>query len=175
MLGPPLTIMPIKQLCAILNHKAAVLAVVIGLCGPALAQEFSATLLRPEAVQPPPMAASPLVRLAKPVSVSEAQAHRRFWDRENTFLFATSAAFSAADFVVTKDNLRNGGQELNPVTRVLSGTTPGLAMNFAGETAGVVGLSYMLHKTGHHKMERYVSMLNIGSSAAAVTFDMAHR
>jgi len=85
------------------------------------------------------------------------------------------AAFSAADFVVTKDNLHGGGQELNPVTRVFSGSTAGLAVNFAGETAGVVGLSYFFHKTGHHKMERYISMLNISSSAAAVTFDLAHR
>jgi len=41
-------------------------------------------------------------------------------------------------------------------------------MNFAGETAGVIGLSYFFHKTGHHRLERAVSMLNIGSSAAAV-------
>jgi hypothetical protein len=50
-----------------------------------------------------------------------------------------------------------------------------LAVNFAGETAGVVGLSYALHKMGHHKLERLVSMVNIGSSAAAVSFDLAHR
>jgi hypothetical protein len=48
-------------------------------------------------------------------------------------------------------------------------------VNFAGESVGVVGLSYFLHKTGHHKLERAVSMLNIGSSAAAVTFDLARR
>jgi hypothetical protein len=48
-------------------------------------------------------------------------------------------------------------------------------VNFAGETAGVVALSYFFHKTGHHKLERAVSMLNIGSSAAAVTFDLAQR
>ncbi len=90
-------------------------------------------------------------------------------------LFATSAAFSAADFVVTRDNLRAGGRELNPVTGWFSGSTPGLAMNFVGETAGVVGLSYAFHKTGHHKLERLTSMLNISASAAAVGFDLAHR
>jgi hypothetical protein len=58
---------------------------------------------------------------------------------------------------------------------VFSGSTAGLAVNFAGETAGVIGLSYFFHKTGHHKMERYISMLNIGSSGAAVTYDLAHR
>jgi len=39
----------------------------------------------------------------------------------------------------------------------------------------VVGLSYFFHKTGHHKLERMVSMLNIGGSAAAVSYGMAHR
>ena len=48
-------------------------------------------------------------------------------------------------------------------------------MNFAGETAGVIGLSYFFHKTGHHRLERAVSMLNMGSSAAAVSFGLAHR
>ncbi|HUO24401.1 MAG TPA: hypothetical protein VMU61_01970 [Candidatus Aquilonibacter sp.] len=99
----------------------------------------------------------------------------KFWDRKNCFLFATEAAFSAADFVVTKDNLQNGGRELNPVTRVFGTSTPGLAANFAGQTAGAIGISYLFHKTGHHKLERIVSMLNAGGSAAAVSFDLAHR
>jgi len=40
----------------------------------------------------------------QPAPLPEAPSHR-FWDRENSILFATSAAFSAADFVITKDNL----------------------------------------------------------------------
>lgn len=110
----------------------------------------------------------------QPTTRPEASNHR-FWDRENSLLFATSAAFSTADFFVTRSILQHGGQELNPVTRLFTGSTPALAVNFAGETASVVGLSYFFHKTGHHKLERAVSMLNIGSSAAAVTFDLAHR
>ena len=58
----------------------------------------------------------------------------------------------------------------NPVTRLFAGSTAGLAVN----VACVVGLSYVFHKAGHHKLERAVFMLNIGSSAAAVTFDLAH-
>ena len=115
-----------------------------------------------------------MVKTFEQTTYPEAPRHR-FLDRENCVLFTTSAAFSAADFVVTKDNLRAGGQELNPVTRVFTGSTAGLAVNFAGETAGVVGLSYIFHKTGHHKLERAVSMLNIGASGAAVTYDLAHR
>jgi len=50
-----------------------------------------------------------------------------------------------------------------------------LAANFAGETAGVVGLSYFFHRTGHHRLERAVSMVNIGGSGAAVSFGLLHR
>jgi hypothetical protein len=152
----------------ILRPKAGVLLVILGLCGPALAQQVSFSLLQPASIEP-----NPMVKSVEPVTLPEAPSHR-FWDHENTILFATSAAFSTADFFVTRNNLRNGGQELNPVTRVFSGSTAGLAVNFAGEAVGVVAVSYLFHKTGHHKLERAVSMLNIGSSASAVTFDLLH-
>ncbi len=90
-------------------------------------------------------------------------------------LFASVAALSAADFAVTRSILQNGGKELNPVTRVFSGSTGGLAANFAGETAGIIGLSYIFHKTGHHKLERLTPMLNMGASAFAVGYDLNHR
>jgi hypothetical protein len=172
--------MPTKWFSAILRHRAAILLVVLGFCRPALSQEVSLALLRPEVIQPgtmqpEAMQPAPAVKWVQTATLPEAPSEHRFWDRENTLLFATSTAFSAADFVVTRDNLHSGGQELNPVTRIFTGSTAGLAMNFAGETVGVVGLSYFFHKTGHHKLERAVSMMNIGASAAAVTFDLAHR
>jgi hypothetical protein len=146
----------------------------VGLSGAGLAQEVA--LLQPDAPMP---AASfeptPAFTTVPPVTVTRPTEAHRFWDRENSVLFAATAAFSAADFVVTRDNLRNGGEEFNPVTRVLSGSTAGLAANFAGETAGVVGLSYFFHRTGHHRLERAVSMVNIGGSGAAVSFGLLHR
>jgi hypothetical protein len=158
---------------AILQPRTAILLGLLGFCRPALAQEISAALIQPPEMETSAFTPSPMLTPVRPATLPEAS--HRFWDRENTFLFATSAAFNTADFVVTRDNLRSGGKELNPVTRVFSGSTAGLAVNFAGETAGVVALSYFFHKTGHHRLERFTSMLNIGSSAAAVTFDLAHR
>ena len=99
----------------------------------------------------------------------------KFWDRENRLLFAASAGFSAADFAVTRANLQSGGRDLNPVVRFFGPSTAGLAVNFAGETVGVIGVSYLLHKTGHHKLERIFTMVNIGSSAGAVTYDLVTR
>src|SRR5579885_1164649 len=83
-----------------------------------------------------------------PVVLPEAPATHRFWDRQNTMLFVAVAGMGAADFATTRSNLASGGKELNPVTRIFAGSTPALAANFAGETAGVIGLSYFFHKTG---------------------------
>jgi hypothetical protein len=99
----------------------------------------------------------------------------KFWDRENTALFVAAAALNGADFAVTHANLQSGGRELNPVVRVFGRSSGGLAVNFAAETAGVITLSYFFHKTGHHKLERAVCFVNIGSSAGAVAYGLTHR
>jgi hypothetical protein len=112
-----------------------------------------------------------VVQIAPPPAPSE----HKFWDTKNRALFATVAGLDAADFAVTRANLQSAGRELNPITRVFGSSTTGLAVNFAGETAGVIGISYFLHKTGHHKLERIVSMVNIGGSAGAVTYGLTHR
>jgi len=90
-------------------------------------------------------------------------------------LFAAVAALNASDFAVTRANLQSGGHEMNPIVRVFGRSTAGLAVNFAGETGGVIGIGYFLHRTGHHKLERAVSYLNIGASAGAVTYGLTHR
>jgi hypothetical protein len=117
-------------------------------------------------------AAAPIVPF---VGAGREPATHRFWDGENRALFALTAGSAAADFYVTHANLASGGRELNPVTRILSGSTAGLAANFAMETGSVVGISYLFHKTGHHKLERLTSVVNIGGSIGAVTYGLAHR
>ena len=99
----------------------------------------------------------------------------RFLDRENRILFLAAAAVNGADFAVTRLNLQSGGHELDPIVRLYGRSTPGLALNFVGETAGTIALSYFCHKPGHHKLERIVSFVDIGSSATAVSYGLAHR
>jgi hypothetical protein len=167
--------MPTNCFRAIFGPRTAILLALLTLGGPARAQQVSLALL-----QPPTIAAAesspptPVIIPLQPVTLPESPSHR-FWDRKNSLLFATSAAFSTADFFVTRANLQNGGQELNPVTRMFGSSSTGLAVNFIGENVGVIGISYMFHKTGHHKLERAVSMLNIGASTAAVSFGLTHR
>ena len=99
----------------------------------------------------------------------------KFFDRQNKILFIAVGALSGADFAVTRANLQGGGQELNPLVQPFGRSTAGLAVNFAGETAAIISVSYLLHKTNHHKMERAISYVNIGSSAGAVTYGLMHR
>lgn len=124
--------------------------------------------------------ASYKIEAAEPIASSEtylpeAPSQHRFWDNKNRFLFSTVAMFSGADFAVTHANLANGGRELNPMVRPFAGSTPALAANFAGQTAGVVAVSYLLHKSGHHKLERMAPVANIASSAFAVVYGLSHR
>jgi hypothetical protein len=126
--------------------------------------------LRPvSAAAMPPMA---IVATTMLPAVSE---RHRFWDRENTILFTASGAMATADFFVTRANLANGGRELNPITRVMAGSTPALAANFAIETGSFICVSYLFHKTGHHQLERVTSFVSIGGSSGAVVYGLTHR
>lgn len=151
---------------ASLRHVSLALLLSSLAWGAALAQQPAMASFKGDALEPAPIVNAPLPQTAE---------QHKFWDTRNRVLFTGVAAFSAADFAVTRANLQNGGRELNPVTRMFGNSTAGLALNFAGETAGVIGISYLFHKTGHHKLERVVSMVNIGGSAAAVGFGLAHR
>lgn len=108
-------------------------------------------------------------------SSSEKRPEHAFWDRQNRILFAATGAAATADFFVTRANLAHGGRELNPMTRVFAGSTPALASNFALQTAGVIGVSYMFHRTGHHKLERITALVNISASTGAVAYGLTHR
>jgi len=151
------------------KYSLAIFAVVLACLAPGKAQDVNLALLQPPNIEP----AAP-IRPVQPEILPEAPQHK-FWGRENKILFASVAAGSAADFAVTYTNLSNGGRELNPMTRLFSGSTAGLAANFAGETAGVIGLSYFFHRTGHHKLERLTPLLNVAGSAFAVGYGLSHR
>ena len=155
-----------------LNFGIVILLFVVAGSYAAMSQEVSMAMLQPEPMQPSP---APVAKALPSNPVHLTSEEHKFWDTKNTALFAAVGAFSAADFAVTRDNLSHGGRELNPLTRPFAGSTAGLAANFAAETAGVIGVSYMFHKTGHHKLERLTPLVNLGMSAFAVGYGLAHR
>jgi hypothetical protein len=106
----------------------------------------------------------------------EASTQHDFWDRANKMLFASHATLEAVDFGITHHNLSDGGRELDPMAKALceSGTA-GQLVFFGGRMAGVVAISYLLHKTGHHKLERALPLYASGDSAYGVAYSFAHR
>jgi len=99
-----------------------------------------------------------------------------FWDTANKMLFASHAALEALDFGITHHNLSDGGRELDPEAKALceSGTA-GQLVFFGGRMAGVIAITYLLHKTGHHKLERAFPVYANGDSAYGVAYSFAHR
>jgi hypothetical protein len=85
----------------------------------------------------------------------------RFWDKQNAWLFAGVAASRAFDFHSTGNMRRRGREEI-----LLSNDAVDNKPAFVGiEAAGAltsVGISYLFHRTNHHKLERWVSHLHIG-------------
>jgi hypothetical protein len=129
------------------------------------------TPLKTTSVEP----ATELVPVSFVIPPPKVTSAHRFLDNKNRAIFATVAAFGVTDFCVTRANLAGGGAELNPVTRVFGRSTPGLVVSFSLEVGIVIGTSYLFHKTGHRKLERITSIVNIGGSAAAVAYGMSHR
>jgi hypothetical protein len=118
-----------------------------------------------------------LVSGAAPAQVlPEVSTKHRFWDAANQILFASHAGLEAVDFGITRHNLSNGGRELDPMAKTLceSGTA-GQLVFFGGRAAGVVAVSYLLHRTGHHKLERGFPIYASGDSAYGVAYSFAHR
>jgi hypothetical protein len=106
----------------------------------------------------------------------EVPTKHNFWDAANKTLFASHAVLEAMDFGITHHNLSNGGRELDPTAKTLcqSGTA-GQLVFFGGRMAGVVTGSYLLHKTGHHRLERAFPIYASGDSAYGVAYSLAHR
>jgi hypothetical protein len=160
-----------RRLSISLLFGALVLLVSAAICPALQAQALLTSSPLPDAPTPFVAATPPITTAPSRLSAEQ----HKFWDRQNCILLVTAAALNGADFAVTRSNLQSGGQELNPVVRMFGRSDAGLAANFVGETAGVIGLSYFFHKTGHHKLERAVSLVNIGSSVGAVSFGLLHR
>ncbi len=106
----------------------------------------------------------------------EAPSHHDFWDGKNRTLFLIHGSLEALDFGITHHNLSRGGRELNPTGKALceSGTA-GQLVFFGGGAAGVLGISYLFHRTGHHKLERAFMVVASVDSAYGVTYSFVHR
>jgi hypothetical protein len=85
----------------------------------------------------------------------------RFWDRENDLLFAAVAAGRGLDYASTI-NLRHRGINEALLTNSIVDNHPLFAAIEIGATAASVGVSYVFHRTGHHRLERWTSAIHAG-------------
>jgi hypothetical protein len=84
-----------------------------------------------------------------------------FWDRENDWLFAGVAAGRALDYASTL-NLRRRGIDEVFLTNSIVDNHPLFAGIEVAATAASVGVSYIFHRTGHHRLERWTSAIHAG-------------
>src|SRR5580704_160722 len=112
-------------------------------------------------LQDPPLAPAQAVELPQP-----APSHR-FWDRTNIILFSGIAIFRGLDYASTRNFQARGRQEILLPDDVVNDSAGFAALEAAGTVASV-GLSYWMHRVGHHKLERWISITHIGVTGFGV-------
>ena len=110
------------------------------------------------AVQTPsPETSTPAV---KNQAKAPAQKHR-FWDKKNDWLFAGVGAARTFDYFSTL-NLRRRGDKEVLLTNDIVDNHAGFAAIEAAGTGVSIGASYLFHHYGHHKLERWTSIVHFG-------------
>lgn len=84
----------------------------------------------------------------------------RFWDRTNILLFSGVVVVRGMDYASTRNFQARGRTEALIPDDVVNNSAGFAALEAAG-AATSVGISYILHRTGHHKLERWMSIGHI--------------
>ncbi len=108
----------------------------------------------PEAPKPQTTASS-----AKPASASK----HSFWDGTNTWLFAGTGAARTLDYFSTLNMRRRGRQEILLTNDAVDNHAAFAVIEVAG-TGVSIGAAYLFHRTGHHKLERWTSIVHISAA-----------
>jgi len=92
-----------------------------------------------------------------------AKACHPFWDKDNIVLFAGVGAGRALDYLSTR-RLRVRGVNEWLLTNNIVDNKPLFAGIEVAALAASIGVSYLFHRSGHHKLERWVSIVHIGAA-----------
>ena len=90
-----------------------------------------------------------------------------FWDRTNILLFSGVGVFRGLDYASTRNFQARGREEVLIPDDVVNNSAGFASLEAAG-TAASVGLSYWMHRVGHHKIERWISIVHIGITGFGV-------
>jgi hypothetical protein len=104
-----------------------------------------------------------------------ASGQHRFFDRANLALHGWNVAAETYDAITT----RSGGRpihELNPFGALFvnHGLAGQAVFSYGFGAGGPLLTSYLLHRTSHHKLERWVTAINAIGSTGAGTWNLSH-
>ena len=82
-----------------------------------------------------------------------------FWDRENDLLFAAVGASRTLDYFSTL-NFRRRGRNEALLTNDIVDNHGAFASLEAAATVASIGVSYLFHRSHHHRLERWTSIVH---------------
>ena len=138
---------------------------------PSESRQGSSPSAKPADATPPPADQKKTPAGSIPADSFPAGSHR-FWDRENDLLFAGVGAGRALDYASTL-NLRRRGIDEVFLTNSIVDNHALFAGIEASATAASIGVSYIFHRTGHHRLERWTSGIHFGVAVAGAARNYA--
>jgi hypothetical protein len=99
-----------------------------------------------------------------PAAITPLSQSHAFWDHKNAWLFSGVAVFRVLDYTSTR-NMRDRGRQEILLTNWVVDNKPLFIGIEAAATGLSIGLSYAMHRTGHHKVERLISIAHISGAA----------
>ncbi len=95
-----------------------------------------------------------------------------FWNRNNILLFSGIGVFRGLDYASTRNMQARGREEVLLPDDVVNNSAAFASLE-AAATAASVGFSYLLHRSGHHRLERWLSIGHISVTAFGVARNYA--
>jgi hypothetical protein len=89
------------------------------------------------------------------------KSEHRFWGKQNDWLFAGIGAARTLDYFSTLNMRQRGRQEILLTNEVVDNHAAFAAVE-ASAVGASIGLCYLFHHYGHHKLERWTSTVHIG-------------
>jgi len=121
----------------------------------------------PAAQQPPQPSPSQVSTTASLPDAPSQKPPHAFWDRTNFLLFSGVAVFRGLDYASTRNFLARGREEVLIPDDIVNNSAAFASLEAAGALTSV-GLSYLLHRTNHHKLERWLSIGHIAVTGFGV-------
>lgn len=141
-----------------LLHLSLPLALLVSIFGPCTRAQDSPSSSETKPVET--NSPAPAHLSIAPKTKAEAAATHAFWDKRNAWLFGGVGASRALDYASTLNMRRRGVSEILLSNDVVDNHAAFAAIEAAG-TGLSISASYLFHRYGHHRLERWTSVVHI--------------